>query len=221
VPLQNFHDIALDWYPVLSEPCRRGGRRCPSTVVRWEMCDVSMLPFLACTQFQVGAALRRTWPNTVGKAPVPKSRNVVMVSSPGPQVGPDDAPDSRWCRTSIRSGPCRQTRGRSWACRLHLPSKRRTPTLGRLSEGARPSLRPTYKATAPGLRQFFSPDTSPDPSRVSRNATRFSPSNRTRAGGSLARGFSADRHARRPYGAASRHLVPWPTRVQYHRFLPP
>src|ERR1700733_10119261 len=75
-----------------------------------------------------------------------------------------------------------------------------------------PSLRPKY-SDAPRCGQFSS--TRPTRPRVSLNATRFSPSSRTRAGGLPGSGISAVRHAGVQYRRSSSPIsVPGPTRVR-------
>ena len=55
----------------------------PSHWCRWEMCAVSMLPSIACTQLQVLCCLVAM--NSLASIPsLPKSRNGVMVSG-GPR----------------------------------------------------------------------------------------------------------------------------------------
>ncbi len=51
----------------------------PSHWCRWEMCEVSMLPSIACTQLQVVMVLVADH-FSGGSPSVPKSRNGVMVS---------------------------------------------------------------------------------------------------------------------------------------------
>jgi len=51
----------------------------PSNWCRWEMCEVSRLPSIACTQLQVVSCFDAM--NSPASRPsVPKSRNGVMVS---------------------------------------------------------------------------------------------------------------------------------------------
>ena len=111
-------------------------------------------------------------------------------------VGPHDA--ARLVhRVGLASGPSRRTGRARWACRRTC-RRRRTPSRGTRSAAPRSSLRPKY-SDAPRCGQFSC--SRPDPPAVSRNATRFSPSSRTRSGRAARLGDLRRQAGRRPVTA--------------------
>ena len=97
-------------------------------LVQVGLCEVSMLPSIACTQLQVESASTPS-PHR-GRGPRCRSRGTGSWSPAGPCRSTRSRPTRGSGRTS--SGPSRRTGPARWACRRTC-RRRRTPTRGRRS----------------------------------------------------------------------------------------